>query len=110
VTRWLAAFALTQALEMPVYARALGPERTWALRLAIAFGASAITHPLVWFSHPLLGWPWLSYVVAAEGFAVTVEMLWLRRFGVPHAFWWSLCANALSAGVGLGVRALAGWP
>jgi hypothetical protein len=41
--RWLVAFAVTQAVECPLYVR------VFRVRLGVAFGASAITHPFVCF-------------------------------------------------------------
>jgi hypothetical protein len=106
--RWLAAFLLTQLVEVPIYAKALRG------RAHIAFAASAITHPAVWFGFPHLGRALdLSYpmtVACAEVFAVGVEWLWLRHFGVKHAWAWSLGANAASVIVGLSLRAWIGWP
>ncbi len=105
MTRWLVAFALTQAFEVPLYLRAGASGRT-------AFLASAFTHPVVWF-----GFPWLlgdldywSMVLAAEVFAVAVEALWLRAHGVRRALLWSLGANTASALTGLLLRSLFGVP
>jgi hypothetical protein len=109
VLRWLVAFAITQAVETPIYMRAQ-PDRSWPRRLAVAFGASAITHPLVWLVPRDLFGDWVSYVLAAEAFAIAIEALWLRAFGVTRAGWWSLFANAASVAIGLGLRALTGWP
>ena len=79
---WATAFVLTQATELPVYwwgtrDAALSP----AWRLAIGLGASAVTHPVVWFV--LRGWlsPWLGFAaffLIAETFALGNE-----RFGRP---------------------------
>jgi hypothetical protein len=103
---WLGAFCLTQALETPVYLlaqRASG--RSGLGALAVAFAASAWTHPIVWFVFPLLPrtWGcaasircWYQQVVLAEAFAVLVEAAWLWRRGVPRALLWSLAANGLS--------------
>ncbi|MEZ4315722.1 MAG: hypothetical protein R3F14_47505, partial [Polyangiaceae bacterium] len=88
--------------------------RRWGWRVGVAFGASAITHPVVWFAMPTLAiallrvaaWtgpfefsPELSttiYGLLAEGFAVTVEALYLRAFGVRRPLLWSVIANASS--------------
>jgi hypothetical protein len=110
VTPWLAAFALTQAVEIPVVWRALPERGRWA-RLAIAAGGSALTHPIVWFVAPrVIPAGWTVRVAVAETFAVLVEAVWLRAFGVRRAFWWSLLANASSLATGLLVRAAFGWP
>jgi hypothetical protein len=98
--------------------------------VAIAFGASAITHPVVWFVIPrawealylaLVGWsavfqvrsPMMRYasmVVMAESFAVIVEGIYLRRFHVKRAFAWSLLANGASVTLGFISRWLIDWP
>ncbi|MBL8913712.1 MAG: hypothetical protein JNM17_23625 [Archangium sp.] len=100
---WLVAFALTQALEMPIYWRI---SRSWR----VAFFASAITHPIVWFVFPsLAAWiPWSAVVLLAEGFAVVVEAWWLKSNGVERALFWSLVTNAFSATCGLLLRELTG--
>ena len=102
---WLAAFAVTQIVEVPIYAIALR-ERAWASRLALAFGASAITHPFVWFLFPRLVQDYWTMVVLAEAFAVLVEAGWLWCFGLKRAILWTLLANGTSVGVGFALYAL----
>lgn len=110
LTRWFVAFWLTQAIEAPIYTRALG-DGPLRRRVAIAFMASVLTHPLVWIGmlYVLPG----SYAVRlaiTEIFAWWVEAWWLARFGVRGALWWSLFANATSAGIGSLTQALFDWP
>ena len=106
---WLRAFALTQLIEVPVYVLACSRAALWR-RALIGFGASAITHPFVWFVFPLLyAFAYWPVVVAAETFAVAVEALYLRRFGVRNALLWSLLANSLSAGTGFIAHASGWW-
>jgi hypothetical protein len=110
VTSWALAFLLTQIIEIPIYLRA---QRSTAPRaLFVAFGASAITHPFVWFVFPDLledldQW---QMIAVAEVFALTVEALWLRLFKVKRPLGWSLAANGASFGVGLLLTWLTGWP
>jgi len=109
--RWLPVFLFAQAIEMPLYAlplRRLGYTRP--KRWLAAFIPTALTHPIVWFVFPRLVHPYLAMAIAAESFAVVVEALVLRRFGVQRALGWSLLANALSCGLGLAGRAWLGWP
>lgn len=96
--RWLRAFLFTQLVEVPIYRFGL---RTSLLR---AFGASAITHPIVWYVAVLSGWdaPWAVRVSVVETFAVVVEALWFGvTFGARRGLVWSLVANATSFSLGL---------
>lgn len=126
---WFAlAFATTQLVEVPIFALALRsarPSRPLAARAAIAFGASAITHPVVWYVMPRVTLALLVlvarggfslgvtaatlvYGALAEGFAVVVEAAYLRAFGVRRALLWALFANAASVLVGTAVVLLLG--
>jgi hypothetical protein len=108
--QWLAAFAFTQAVETPIYAVALR-NRTFPMRLAVGFGASLLSHPLVWI--------WVSAasadayweaVVVSEIAAVLAEAAYLRISAVSSALVWSAFANSASAGLGLLARSLWGVP
>ncbi len=104
---WLKAFLFTQAVEVLIYAWALRPRR-WLARLAIAFGASLITHPIVflgvdWGSQ----WGYWQAVAIAEVGAVAVEALYMHLWGVRRALLWSLTANGAS--LALGLLARYGW-
>ena len=115
IARWLVAFAVTQLVEIPIYLRAQSAQvgdASYARRLAVAFGASALTHPVVWFVVPALwrGHSYVAMVLFAEAFAVLAEALWLSRFRIPSALGYSLAANAASVAVGLTLRAATGWP
>ncbi len=104
---WLTAFLFTEIVEVPIYWRAL------ACSLLAAFGASAITHPIVWFVFFAPWWRagYLTRVVAAEIFAWLVEaayfrFLWHKR----RTLLWSAVANAASLSLGLLSRHLFGVP
>jgi hypothetical protein len=122
IARFSLAFVLTQLLEAPIYVKAL------CVRRSVALGASAITHPIVWWVMPSL-WRslyslclsslslsetgyFLGYGVMAEGFAVLAEALYFRVFGVASqkALLWAIVANATSSLLGLVLRAATGWP
>ncbi len=123
MSRWLFAFLFTELVECPIYWTALDDRaersrvpRSRLARLALVFGASAITHPVVWFVIPWLwreldrpGGYW-AMAAAAETFAVVVEGGYLRLFGVRRALWWALVANLTSVTLGLLSRQLFGWP
>lgn len=105
---WLVAFFFTQLFEVPIYWKATG-------NLRVAFFASAMTHPVVWFVFPVLmehglSWGWM--VIFAELFAVLAEAAWLRFNAVPLALAlaWSLGANAFSATLGFVMRHYLGFP
>jgi hypothetical protein len=100
---WLLAFAITQAVEIPIYVWAFPGER-WPWRALKAFGASAITHPFVWFLFPFLlpgHARYLTMVVVAESFAVGVEAVYLRLLGAGRALAWAMVANGASFSVGV---------
>ncbi len=120
---WLSAFAFTQAVEIPLYVavvrrsvRVFATQRPLALaaQIALAFGASAVTHPIVWFLIPRI--PASSYaemVARAELFAVIVEAFYFYTLFVVdlrRALFWSLVVNATSASTGLLSRWAFGWP
>ncbi len=111
---WARAFAFTEVVEVPIYVLLLGGRH----RVARAFAASAITHPILWWVIPRL-WPfgYWPYVVAGETFVVLVEAAWIRATGHREPLWsrkspllLSFAANAASAGLGMLFRALFEWP
>jgi hypothetical protein len=120
---WFDAFAFTQIVEIPVYVlamrHALGTghasrPRTLPIQLLVAFGASAITHPAVWFVIPRVpSASYEEYVIRAEMFAWLVEAFYFYSLHVVYlrrALVWAFVANALSAGLGFACRAAFGWP
>lgn len=123
---WLWAFLFTQAVEVPIWAYALRAHRPPApgrdpwpawVNVAAGFGASLITHPIVWFVIPEHTFvprdspSWYgAMVVQAETFAVVVEAAYMGALGLRSALGWSLVANGASAGLGLLSRYLFGWP
>lgn len=120
IRAWLGAFVFTQVVEVPIWTHALVRHRrhdraggAWPIWTcaAAAFGASAITHPFVWFAFPRYapGGYW-AMVVQAEAFAVLAEAFYTNLLGLRRALAWSLLANAASAGLGLVSRYTLGWP
>ena len=102
---YLAAYALTLAVEPPLVAYAL---RRWAgvpPRRGYLDGllANATSHPLTWLVlYPLLG-PGYAAFVAVEAFAVTWEaalLRWRARRDVVTLVALSLVANAVSLAFG----------
>lgn len=101
---WLRAFLITQSIELPIYVRALSGRRPLP-RVALAFGPTALTHPLLWLVFPALPFGYWAALVVAETVVVLVEAAWLHRAGARPALAWSVAANAASAGVGFALRA-----
>lgn len=117
IAAWSAAFFFTQIVEMPIYVNALarreGEPHTrggTARRVLVAFGASAITHPFVWFLFPELVESYWTMVILAEAFAIGAEALYLHLFRVRWALAWALGANLTSVTLGFTSRALFGVP
>jgi hypothetical protein len=117
---WLLAFLFTQAVEVPIYMRGL------RARAFEAFGATALTHPIVWFVIPEV-WDWfyrtalismqlrpmtryVIMIVIAETFAVVAEALYFRFLGLEKPWRWAFIANMSSVGLGLASRAIFGVP
>lgn len=123
LAHWAFALLFTQVIEVPIYMRGL---RVGPLK---AFGASALTHPVVWFVIPAV-WAALyrfaagadarfalspaaqfwGYGVLAEGFAVAAEAAYFHALGAKKTLRWALLANAVSALIGLASSRLTGWP
>jgi hypothetical protein len=103
---WLIAFLFTQMVEVPVYSRGLG------VGLPCAFGASAVTHPILWFViFPYLPLPYLWLVVVGETFAFLVEAAYFAfLFRRRRALLWSALANGASFATGMLSRRLFGVP
>lgn len=104
---WVAAFLFCQIIEIPIYARGLSTS------VPAAFGASAITHPLMWFCIVSPHWQasYLTKAIAGELFAWLVEAAYFRfLFRKRRALLWSLVANVTSLGAGLLSHRLFGMP
>lgn len=103
---WAIAFLFNQMVEVPIY--------TVGLRVGLlpAFGASAITHPVLWFViFPYLHLSYFWLIVIGEGFAFLAEaahfaFLFRRRRALP----WSALANTASFSTGMLSRWLFGIP
>lgn len=105
VIAWFWAFAFTQLIEVPLYVRLLDCS---VLR---AFGATALTHPLIWLGFARLPFSYLWMAMLAELFAWLVEALYFARpYGMRRALWISLLANTASCALGLLSRRLFGAP
>jgi hypothetical protein len=98
VLQWLAAFALTVAIEVPIASVLLRGPR--GRRVVLALVAQCASHPAVWFIFPELPVRYRVMLILAESWAVLSEsaiyallgdgVSWRRAFGV------SLLANTAS--------------
>jgi hypothetical protein len=106
VVAWFWAFAFTQLVEIPIYRRLLDCS-PW-----VAFGASALTHPIVWFAiFPYSPVDYVWTALFAELFAWLVEAAYFAaRYGVRRALRAALIANLVSCLLGLLSRRLFGAP
>lgn len=102
---WLRAFALTQCIEVPIYLW-FARGKPWSSRLLFAAGASAITHPLLWWALPWTVTSYATLAVAGESGVWLIEGLWAMLWRIPRPFLASLIANAASMGIGWLVSAL----
>jgi hypothetical protein len=103
---WFVAFVFTQLVEVPIYSVGL------RVGIPAAFGASAITHPLLWFvivpGLPLSGYARLA---VAEVIVLLIEAAYFRyAFRRRHALPWSFVANGASLVFGLVCRHYFGVP
>jgi hypothetical protein len=101
VLRWLVAFGVTVAVEVPIVTLLLPRAgRPRGRRVALALVAQAASHPAVWFVFPELPLRYAALIALAESWAVLSEAAiyralgdgvgWRRAFGV------SLLANGAS--------------
>ena len=113
---WIRAFALTLAVEVPLFVLigrlwTQGDERVSIKRLALAGAAgTCVTHPLLWFAWPLVISDYDTYILTGELIVATVESFTFfalaRRVRLSRAVAASFLANAASYGGGLALRAL----
>jgi hypothetical protein len=103
---WAIAFLFTQMVEVPIYSVGL------RVGLLSAFGASAITHPVLWFViFPYLHLSYFWLIVIGESFAFLVEAAYFAWiFRRRHALLWSALANAASFSTGMLSRWMFGVP
>jgi hypothetical protein len=115
LNRYLVAFGLTVAVEVPLYTLVL----RWLWRVPVrraawlALAVNAVTHPLLWWA--LVPWtarPWYQVLVfAGEALVCLVEWLLLRRWLPLRAALLPMVAvgvNATSVAVGLAAALLSG--
>ena len=98
---WIMAFTLTQVLEI-IAGSLIWREKTvsWFRKVCIIFGASLITHPMVWFVFPSIrhdaGLSYGEYLFMAESYAYSVEALYYYVLRVKRPVLLSVVANTCS--------------
>jgi hypothetical protein len=106
VQAWLIAFLFTELVEVPIY--------SVGLRVGIlpALGASAITHPLLWFVFfPHVDLSYQAKLVVSELLVFLIEAAYFAfLFRRKRALLWSALANGASLGLGMLSRSLFGVP
>lgn len=114
LSAWLAAFLITQLVEVPVYLHPSGGglwRRGEGLKsLSRALTPTCATHPLIWWPlHDLARlsrWTYLEYFCVAEGLTVAMEAWLAWALGARRPLRAALLANALSVSVGWALRTL----
>jgi hypothetical protein len=104
---WLRSFIFTELVEVPIYARAFG------CSLWVAAGASALTHPIVWFVFFSSAWQasYLTRACCSELFAFLAEAAYFHyAFHKKRALLWSAVANFASFSLGMICRCYFGLP
>lgn len=108
-SQWLIAFAITCAVEIPIYTAWLFRRvPRWWMALVAAFAFQVATHPALWYVFPYFE-PYWAYVTVAETCVVLVEAALVvavvrakptptRAIGLGLAA--SFTANAASTAVG----------
>lgn len=98
---WIMAFTLTQVIEITAGLLFWKDREVSVFRkIGILFGASLITHPMVWFIFPQIreegGYSYGEYLLMAESYAYSVEALYYYAFRIKHPIWLSVIANSCS--------------
>ena len=95
------AFLLTQVIEISVGCVVWRDPKVQMLRkICIIFGASLITHPIVWFVFPKIqvagGFTYEEYLLMAETYAYGVEIFYYYVMKLKRPILLSVVANTCS--------------
>ena len=98
---WIMAFSLTQVIEVTVGLLFWTDTKVSMLRkISILFGASLITHPMVWFIFPQIrdegGFSYGEYLLMVESYAYGVEALYYYAFRIHRPILLSVITNSCS--------------
>lgn len=110
---WLEAFALTLAIEVPIYAALLRRcAGSWLAAIALGVVLQVATHPALWFLAPRFE-PYWAWVVTMEVLVWLIEGVLAglaikhpkgKRYALAYGLFASLCANATSTLIGLALQ------
>ena len=103
---WIMAFSITQVVEITVGSLFWKDEDISTKRKCLTiFGASLITHPMVWFVFPNIqhegGFSYEEYLLMAEGYAYSVEAFYYYVVKVKRPILLSIATNTCSFLLGL---------
>ena len=106
---WIVAFSLTQMIEITVGLLIWRKEKgSLSRKIGILFGASALTHPLVWFVFPKMSAEWgltyPEYLLMAEAYAYCVEAFYYFSLRISRPILLSTVTNSCSFLTGLFVH------
>ena len=76
---WARAFVATQLIEVPIAVGWLRDHLSIPRAITLAFAASALTHPALWFLLPRIEPPWLN-LAAGEALVWLAEAAWYRHW------------------------------
>ena len=103
---WITAFTITQIIEITIGCFIWKDEKiSLYKRILTIFGASLITHPMVWFVFSDIrrdgNFSYAEYLLMAETYAYSVEALYYYVFKVKRPILLSCAANTGSFLTGL---------
>ena len=98
---WIVAFTLTQMIEITVGLLLWRDQKVSLIRkIGILFGASLLTHPLVWFVFPDMSAEWglsyTEYLLMAETYAYGLEAFYYFSLRVSRPIMLSTVTNSFS--------------
>ncbi|MCA9562623.1 MAG: hypothetical protein KC561_03995 [Myxococcales bacterium] len=107
LTDWAISFAITQAIEVPIYALAFRRAgRTPLVSISLAFLASTLTHPVLWLVWERVDLPYWYRLASLELVVWGVETVYCRLLSLQRPVLWAFAANTASIAGGFFYQAL----
>lgn len=103
---WAKYFLVTLFVEGLVCVPLLGKRYSPSRRLVAVLFAQLLTHPIVWFALPELRLDTMSYLVLAETWAVSLEVVFYRFVFVDLSWRRALGISALANGASFAIGLL----